>query len=63
MNRSQWDRVSVATAARLLGVPRQKVLRLLRTGELEGEKFGHVWQIPRREVTKQLHLPFEKYQD
>ena len=61
MFRTQLDRVSVATAARLLAVPPEKVRRLLRAGELEGRKIGGSWEVQRQQLTKQMVLPFEKY--
>ena len=61
MYTSPRDRVSVATAARLLGVPLQEVRRLLRSGKLEGKKVGGIWEVQKRQLTKQMVLPFEKY--
>lgn len=61
MYRPQWDRVSVSTAARLLGISPKKVRRLLRAGKLQGEKVGRIWEVQAGQLPRQIVLPFEKY--
>ena len=39
----------------------ESILSILKAGKLSVEKVGHAWQIPRRQVDRQLRLPFEKY--
>ena len=58
---AQGDRVSVATAARLLGVSQKKVRQLLRARKLKGEKVGHIWEVQAGQLPNQMLLPFEKY--
>ena len=58
---SQGDRVSVATAARLLGVPQKRVRQLLKAGRLKGEKVGRIWEVQADQLPRQMILPFEKY--
>ena len=57
----QDDRVSVQTAARLLGVSPKKVRQLLRARKLKGVKVGHIWEVDAEQLPKQMLLPFEKY--
>lgn len=61
MYNAQWDRVSVATAARLLCVSMHEVRRLLRAGKLKGKKVGGIWEVQKGQLTKQMVLPFGKY--
>jgi excisionase family DNA binding protein len=61
MRNAEWNRVSVATAARLLGVPQKRVRQLLLAGKLKGEKVGRIWEVQEEQLPKQMLLPFEKY--
>jgi len=42
--------VSTAMAALLLGVTRMQVRHLIRTGRLQAERKGNIWQVSRRSV-------------
>ena len=42
--------ISVAEAAEILGVHRNRVLQLAARGEIEGHKIGHRWNIDRASV-------------
>jgi hypothetical protein len=63
MKMFEWEDIGVKTAARLIGVRPEKVRQLLKAGKLKGQKVNGVWEIPRKQLTRQRLLPFDKYQD
>ena len=53
------ERLTAQQAAELLGYNVRHVYRLLRAGDLQGEKFGQTWIINRSEVEEVLRLRAE----
>ena len=50
------ERLTAQQAAELLGYHTKHLHRLLRSGDLRGEKFGRTWIIDRSEVEEVLRL-------
>jgi hypothetical protein len=59
----EWENIGVSTAARLIDKRPEKIRQLLKAGKLKGQKVNGVWEIPRKQLTRQRLLPFDKYQD
>ena len=50
---NEW--ITVGQAAKLTGYNEEHVRRLLRQGEIQGQKFGIVWQVNRESVLAYLN--------
>lgn len=48
------DRISVDTAARMIGLSRRTIYSMLRTGELPGARLRGRWVISRAAVNRRL---------
>ena len=51
----QW--ISVAEAAEILGVHRNRVLQLVNAGDIDGQKIGHRWNIDKASVETRASNP------
>ncbi len=49
--------VTLPEAAQEIGITPGRLRQMLRAGELEGEKVGPVWVIPRSEVERLKNTP------